>query len=211
MRMHLKRLTIRSNIVATIIIVATAGAVVLAELKAENYLWWATGSSDKAFLDTTWGMSPNEVERATRTPLTSADEFTEFFAQEVQLVNPTRIRVSEQKNVHKLWGHFTNVDFTFFDNMLCEYYIGLTVYNADTSIDEIRTSLVERFGEATQSKRNSEDTIESLEWDNDKQHTSFWAIRQDNGKSYHVGIRAKYLPIQEKISKTIGKEKKKYF
>jgi len=33
----------------------------------ENYLFWTTGTKEKAFLNTTWGMSKKEVKRSNRT------------------------------------------------------------------------------------------------------------------------------------------------
>jgi hypothetical protein len=64
------RCLLRILFVTCLIFITTIGGVLFVSyLKANNLLFFSTGTKEKAFLNTTWRMSPKEVERATGWPL----------------------------------------------------------------------------------------------------------------------------------------------
>src|SRR5438552_12302723 len=98
------------------------------------------GLKDKAFLNATWKMSPQEIERANETTLVPGanDIFSFLFAPEV--TNRKRFMEMDQKDA-SLWGHDAEINYLFFDNQLYEYNISLTAYDANNPYNEILATL----------------------------------------------------------------------
>ena len=84
------RCLLRILFVTCLIFITTIGGVLFVSyLKANNLLFFSTGTKEKAFLNTTWRMSPKEVERATGWPLFELLERDKHLSQiEHELFSP---------------------------------------------------------------------------------------------------------------------------
>jgi len=178
-------------------------------LKENHLLFYASGTSEKAFLNTTWKMSPKEIERANKSRLTkSTSIFLDLFAPSV--VNKQRFTEFFQENIG-LWGHSAKVNYFFFDNQLYEYYIWLENINPNSMHTTIFETLENRLGVGKEEEKKGTDFIHFFSWDTDKQHVEYWMGMSKGTESYYVGIRTSYKPFLAEIRKLIKEERKKYF
>ena len=127
-----------------------------------------------------------------------------------EVTDQKRFTAFVQKDVF-LWGHLTQVEYTFFDNMLYEYYVSLTAYEREKPNKEILETLRNQFGAGREVERKRADIIYSFGWDTEKQTVSYWMLRNEGGKTYHVGISAVYKPFYRQIEEIARNEKKEYF
>jgi hypothetical protein len=190
-------------------------------LKRENRLLYATGTRDKAFFNATWKMSRREVERANKTTLESyTDVFTLLDAPEV--MNRDRFTEYLQKGL-SLWGFDAEVHYSFFDNMLYEYYIAIKTYSPDKPYQEVVQSLQQQFGAGQPIPQNrgkfggepvTEDVVllSKLDCETPRQKLSCWMGRNGAKEGgYYVGFRATYKPFYAQIQDVAKSEKKSYF
>jgi len=121
-------------------------------LKNENLLIYATGTNEKAFLNSTWKMSPKEIERANKTNLSNSyNENSVFESIRIsfdfpQILNMNRYSHYIQKDVLLWEGYGVYVNYYFFDNMLFEYNIKLENYPFKQIPSDIILTLRSRFG-----------------------------------------------------------------
>jgi len=121
-------------------------------LKNEYLLIYATGTNEKAFLNSTWKMSPKEIERANKTNLLHNLKSDHYILSLIsildfpKILNGDRYSAWIQKNV-LLWGE-TNVVviYYFFDNMLLKYDIKLEDYYFEQIPSDIILTLRSTFG-----------------------------------------------------------------
>jgi hypothetical protein len=136
---------------------AGIGLVLFYYLQANNLLFFATGTKEKAFLNTTWSMSPNEIARATGLPLLlprneKVAELSRllFFPH---VMDKKRFQEMEQRDFH-LWGHTAEVTYYFFDHKLYEYLVSITSGTALLDSQKaIMTALEARAGVAQPDKK----------------------------------------------------------
>jgi hypothetical protein len=196
---------------AILVLIALPGALILNRyLAANNYLFYATGTNDKAFLNATWKMSQHEVERANHTSLVpNEDIWVQVDAPSV--LDLKRYKELLQKDV-MLWGHSSTITYSFFDNELYEYYISMTIYDADKAEAEVRTTLEQQFGKGETDPNKSVGLLVSLIWDTPKQKLAMWAGK-NNGENAgcYLGIKATYKASEKAIEDGIKAEKKAYF
>lgn len=90
--------------VVCLIIGASLGGIFFVNyLKMNNLLFFATGTKEKAFLNTTWRMSPKEVARATGLPLLEMTDNEREVRQDYRhlygphLMNKNRFQERKQK------------------------------------------------------------------------------------------------------------------
>jgi len=159
----------------------------------------------KAFLNATWKMTPQEIERANRASL-SESENPYFFPPEVK--NQDRRERLVQKDV-ALWGHKADVDYLFFDNMLYEYCATFTTYNKEKSNKEILETLRGQFGNEKEEPKRGADMIYSFVWDTETQTVSYWMGIYE--KTCYVGVKAVYKPFHIEIEEIAKKEEKHTF
>jgi hypothetical protein len=194
--------------IAAVIAFALIGGVILnAYLSNNNLLIYSTGTSDKAFLKATWKMSPREIERANNATLSNSDMLDPFTPE---VINQGRFKALVQKDVF-LWGHLTQVEYAFFDNMLYEYYISLDAYDLEKPHREILKTLHAQFGEGKEDEIKRADIIHSHDWETERQTISYWMGKSEGKKNYYVGIRARYKPFYKQIEEIAKIEKKGYF
>ena len=177
-------------------------------IKDENLLIYATGTNEKAFLNSTWLMSPNEIRRANNAYLEKPE--WELFFTEPDVVNPNRYSSFKQKDI-ELWGHSTEVEYSFFDKKLFQYYIGMKSYDADKDEKEVLAILNYRFGSQLKIEKKSKHLLKEYEWGYKNQSIRFWISKDSKDKNYHFGITVKYLPYYNEIKKISEAEKKNYF
>jgi len=119
-------------------------------LKNENLLIYSTGTNEKAFLNSTWKMSPKEIERANKTNLSYSYSDNDFLIKKFSgfpmILNMNRYSKYIQKDV-LLWGESDiYVSYHFFDNMLFEYHINLENYSFEQIPSDIILTLRSKFG-----------------------------------------------------------------
>jgi hypothetical protein len=186
------------------------GVLLNAYLKTENRFIFATGTSDKAFLNTTWKMSPHEVERANHAVLTPNEDLW-VAVDAPSVMDPKRYKELLQKDI-MLWGHSAQISYSFFDNKLFEYYVSLTIYDTDKSIPEIRATLEQQFGKGKVDIDKSANLVVNLTWNTSKQKIALWSGKNDGENAgYYLGIRSTFKPSTQEIDSVIKAEKKSYF
>ena len=176
-------------------------------LSNRHLFLYATGTSDKAFLNATWKMSPQEIERANKAVLSLSD-LPILFTPEV--IDQNRFKTLIQKDLF-LWGHTSQVHYEFFDNMLYEYRVSLTAFDLEKPHKEILEMLRAQFGQEKEAEKRRVDIIYSFEWATEKQEISYWMGHNEDGKSYYVFVKARYKPFYAYIEAIAKNEKKSYF
>jgi hypothetical protein len=198
-----------SLIILLIILIGVCGVLLNNYLSNNNLFFYAKGTKDKAFLNSTWKMTPKEIERANNTFLSeTTNVFSLLFAPEI--TNKKRFKELVQEDLY-LWGEKAKVKYEFFDNMLYEYYVSLTAYNLEKTHKEIFQTLRTKFGTNKEIKDKREDLIYYFEWESDKQKVSYWIGKNKEKDSYYVGIKALYQPFYRQIEELVKKEKQEYF
>jgi len=172
---------------------------------------YSTGTSEKAFLNSTWKMSAQEIERANRTQLGLIDNplWEELGAPAV--LDKKRYKELSQKDVF-LWGYPAKVTYEFFDDKLSGYYIGVTVYDSDKSFQEIYGTVTQQFGEGKLDPKPADNLIRNIDWETTNQKVSLWVTKKDEkDNSYYVGMRSSHKQFAQEIEDIVAAEKKKYF
>jgi hypothetical protein len=203
----MKRILIIVGLILLSTLIVICGMFLNTYLSNNNYLFYAKGIKDKAFLNATWKMSPHEIERANKTSLVKP-EWEIVFGPDV--TDQKRFTQLIQEKVF-LWGHSAKVTYNFFDNMLYEYFINLTTYNLEKPHKEILETLRKQFGGGKEDQDKTADDIHRLEWSTEKQDILYWMSKEDKKEEYGVGIRARYKPFYEQMEGIAKTEKKKYF
>lgn len=179
-------------------------------LAAENRLFYATGTNDKAFLNATWKMSPHEVERANHALLVPNEDVW-IIVDAPSVMDRSRYKELLQNDV-MLWGHSAKISYSFFDNRLVEYYVSLTLYETENGLAEIRNTLEQQFGKGKIDPSKTANLIINLAWDTPKQKLALWSGKNEGENSgYYLGIRATHKPSTKEIEEVIRAEKKTYF
>lgn len=196
------------GIAALTAVIAICGVLLNSYLSDNNLFIYATGTDDKAFLNATWKMSPRELERINNTTLSPADSILLLFTPEI--LNPDRFKALVQKDVF-LWGYRAKVQYTFFDNMLYEYYVPLTTSDPNKPHNEILETLRGQFGDGNKDDEKRADLVYNFKWETEKQTISYWMGKNEGQESYYIGIRAVHKPFYEQIEEVANNEKKRYF
>lgn len=205
---HMNRRLKRGGI-ALLVLLGILCLVALNSYLSNRHLFtYATGTKDKAFLNATWKMSPQEIERANSTVLSSPLGFPSPITADV--MDQKRFQVLLQKEFW-LWGHESQVEYQFFDSMLYEYCVLLTVFDIEKSHREIFEMLRSKFGKERDARAKGSDLLYDFEWETEKQAVSYWMGHNKGKESYYVGIRARYKPFYADIEKIGKDEKKSYF
>jgi len=203
----MKRKLKRAVIGAASLLIALCIVAVNSYLSNKHLFLYATGTKDKAFLNATWKMSPQEIERANKTVLSTSD-LPILITPEV--VDQSRFKTMIQKDL-LLWGHASQVHYEFFDNMPYEYRATLTAYDLEKPHKEILETLRTQFGKEKEVQKKRTDIVYSFEWATAKQDISYWMGHNEDGKSYYVFVKARYKPFYEHIEAIARSEKKSYF
>ena len=212
------RCLLRILFVTCLIIITTIGGVLLVSyLKANHLLFFSTGTKEKAFLNTTWRMSPKEVERATGWPLFELLERDKYLSQLMhELFSPpvmdkNRYQDLKQSNI-SLWGHDAEVEYSFFDHKLYEYFISMKSGSAlkDSGHKAILTALEARFGVAQPDRKEQRDIIYAYKWESSRERVTYW-MTQESDNAYVARIRVTHLPSMSEIEQIVKDEQRNYF
>lgn len=195
----------------------------------------SVATKEKAFLNSTWKMSPKEIERANKTYLKPINKGIYVFHD---IIDKDRFTVLEGKNI-SLWRRNAKIQYKFFDNKLYAYYIGIENYYLSKLPDEIVDSLRGRFGTEKEAmlcntpcvliqlNRKEEDILMditgkdliipeydiidiSYKWNTESQSINLYYSNSEEQR-YNVAINVEYLPFINQIKKISKKEKEKYF
>jgi len=110
------------GIAILILLIAVCFVIANKYLSSNHLLMYATGTNDKAFLNATWKMSPQEIVRANKMPLSMYENI--FLFSDVDVADRSRVKAFTQKDV-SLWGYTPQVVYMFFDNMLYSTFAGV--------------------------------------------------------------------------------------
>lgn len=194
-------------------------------------MFYATGTNDKALLNSTWEMSANEVERANH---------TEFMVTSESLICSAISYLGGYETVQKriecpedeiyLFGTKADVMYMFFDNKLFRYELSIPVFGYP-EVSKILKHMETRFG-AKYSENVAVNTGNEYaqnykrEWHTKKEKANFNLYFPRDSKfedndyvfesnkamdSARVFISVVYLPMMKKIEKAVEKEESSYF
>jgi hypothetical protein len=201
------------GITIVVVLVVIAASILNAHLRNTNRLFYATGTTDKAFLNTTWKMSPLEIERANHTTLSQYDDVFLLLGGSEIMDKKNKKRFTEyvQKDV-SLWGYPVELHYLFFDRLLYEYYISLTAYEPDRPMKDVVNTLQQQFGTGKpMPEMLGTNFISYFQWQTPKQKLYCWLGTKDEKGNYNVGIRVDYEPLVKRMDDIAKSEKKKYF
>lgn len=180
-------------------------------LKGTNRWPYATGGADKAFLNATWKMSPQEIERANKTHLGPPEESWWEELNAPSVIDKKRYRELVQADI-SLWGYSAKVTYQFFDDKLKGYSVGLTVYDPDRPFNEILATLNNKFGPGIADLAITDVISRTVDWDAAGQKVELWITKRDEkDKSYYLGMRSSYKPFTREIEDIVAKEKRHTF
>jgi hypothetical protein len=197
--------------IAVVVSLIAVSIVTVNNYLSDKHLFvYATGTNDKAFLSATWKMSPQEIERANKATLSDAPQWHLDPWSTPEVTNQSRFKILAQKDVF-LFGHTSEVEFTFFDNMLYKYEISFTAYDLEKPHKEILETLRKQFGESKEEREKHSNIIYSSVWDTEKQTVSYRMGYNEGKKTFFVHVCAQYKPFFRQIEDVAKNEKKTYF
>lgn len=192
---------LRTTIIIFLITIFIGGLFLVNNyLSANNLLFYSTGTSEKAFLDSTWEMSPREIERANNTVLKPPrfDFRGISYADDPypRVINMKRYKSLVQNGLD-LWSHSANVNYGFFDDKLFTYVVEISVYRDQVNqLNKIIISKIsEKYGQF-QKQENKTYYIQGT-WNKTPVKVYYWIYESENKFSAH--IRFDYTPIIEHI------------
>jgi hypothetical protein len=179
----------------------------------QKRLFWSTGTSEKAFLNATWEMSPQEISRANNAHLTVPELdilSIPFEGDDIpSVLNMKRYKTLEQKDL-TIWGETAVVDYGFFDDRLFTYTVFIEDYNLDELNENIVKEISKRYGQFIK-KDHANNYLFYGEWHSDKIAISTWLWKEKDQNYYKAGVQFNYKPFIEKIRQINLKEKEKLF
>lgn len=196
-----------------LIIILIAGLFLVDKyLSANNLLFYSTGTSEKAFLDSTWGMAPREIERANNTVLKPPRfDFTGMPYETdpyPRVINMKRYKSLVQNGLD-FWSHSANVKYGFFDDKLFTYVAEIIVYRDQVNQlnETIISKISEKYGQF-QKQENKTYYIQGA-WNKIPVKVYYWIYESEN--KYSVHIRFDYKPIIEDMGNISKSEQDKLF
>lgn len=106
----------------------------------------APAVSNKAFLNSQWGMSSAEVEIANATKLEPSQSQKKFFTPKEEIKDPSRYKTLEQSGFQFL-GRDATATYVFFDDKLFTYHVFIQDRDEHALDDAVRSYLVQTFGQ----------------------------------------------------------------
>lgn len=195
-------------------------------LRDNYFLIYSTGTSNKAFMNSTWQMSPKEIERANKTKLTniwqggtnytgdkkdlyfdiSARREKIFFPEVVyNLTDKRRLKTFSSSHTPYLWNIRTSVQYHFFDNKLLSYSLHFKEIRQQEE-KLILEHLRNQFGDYKYFKSiEYGERVKNYEWKNNIQ-----TIKLET-KNKYSNIKFTYNPIIDEIREIAEEEKKALF
>jgi len=167
-------------------------------------------SSEKAILNATWGMSPNEVEKANNAVLSRHELHNIFILVTPDVSEKNRFKFLVQKN-RFLFGREAEISYDFFDNKLYRYVVSLNINNKGKAENNILGVIRSKHGDGQKTKKTSDDELCSYKWITKKQIVSYSLYKNKKNEGYKVIIRAIFIPLDKEIKEIAKDEKASYF
>ncbi len=209
MKIELKRISV---IIFCILILLTI-IILNFYLKDSNRLFYSTGTDIKAFLNSTWEMSPNEINRVNETTLQKPNtSFIRFLpdAGIPHILKRDRYHTLEQIDIN-IWGNSAKVEYGFFDNKLFQYSLSVTAYSDDYNkiSNNIINQLENKYGKGKSIKHKY--FLVKLEWITDILKIEYWIYKNDKENKYSINVQYEYIPMLNKIGEISEREIEKIF
>ncbi len=196
----------------------------------EKYLFFATGSMEKAILNSTWLMSPKEVSRSNNARLKKEDidAWVQYLLYP-RILNVNRYAEYAQKDIW-LWGVESEIKYQFFDNKLFGFTlimnppVVLRKGEGNKLIKDygggVLDHLVELFtkkhgvpeeNNQTDRKSSHNRLIEEYKWLTSHYRVEIYLIKNDETDTASLTARVTYLPYYREIERTAGTEQSNYY
>ncbi len=187
-----------------------AGALYGNKFLARRALWpYSTGSREKAFLNSTWGMQPAEIERANSTKLQRSDEWAFLrILTYPTFLSKERYRSLAQSDMN-IWGHEARVEYGFFDDKLFTYTVLLEAYDLSQLKKEIQSQMAEKYGTVIDTTEDAH--LASGKWKQGDIRAAYWVTDNAGSKKLNCGILFDYMPMIRQIETASAQEKKRLF
>jgi hypothetical protein len=143
----INRKIVKLTISITIIVSSLLGLFYLNKhIKNENLLFYKTGSSKKAILNSTWNMSFKEVERVTEGKLKDGITLARVENGLKNLLNSKRFDTKTVESMN-LWSYDAKVNYDFFDNRLFRVRLLGEIFNPKEFDNIVIKNLGQSYGE----------------------------------------------------------------
>ena len=184
-----------------IVLLVLLGAVALLMLhpfKGAPILPFVQSPPRKAFMNTDWGMSRQEVEAALQSSLEPIQSSRQFYTPKEGIQDKTRYQALQQSNVSFL-GRLANVIYVFFDNRLYSYHVFVKDRDMEKLDKEMKAYLVKEFGTGYLFVHEEEPL--SMLWHGKFLIVNYWLLNDDMGLSpkYEAGFGVVNVLLEEKI------------
>lgn len=163
-------------------------------------------SKERALLNVSWRMSPDEVEQSNHTKLLDFELKNYLFIPHV--ADQNRFKFFSQKNI-LLFENNADIDYVFFDNQLYRYDISFSEITINAA-SEIFRLLIAKYGNGKELPQRVVTEIQRHEWETDRLDVIFLLIKKTD-KTFELGISIIYLPLAKEIEEIAQKEKENYF
>lgn len=179
-------------------------------LRENNLLFYSIDTKERAFINTTWEMSPHEVQKANNVNLTPAPDQDKY--EYPRVINMERYKLLDQTKHITLWSFETKVEYAFFDEKLFECTMLLEGHDLNKMHKKITSALTEEYGDGV--AEDNKIYLHSMHWETTSVRVRYWLLEKEdkgNVKLFLAGVRISYKPMHEIISKISLKEHKKLF
>jgi hypothetical protein len=196
--MNIKRKLIKTG-GGLILIIACALSIskLNSYLQEESLFMCAKGSDTKAFINSTWGMSIKEVERANGCKLNKdVSQIAFVFDNFEMLLGTGRIKSKESCKIN-IWGVNREVDYDFFDNQLFRVKIYDDILDKALIDSMVVASLEVKYG--TIQRKNIEEYSGKFETDEVEVEYGQYEYNKDNKNLIRLVIKITYKPILNKM------------
>lgn len=202
-------LDLKTKKILSLAIIVIAVAIGLSYLSVYSFKHY-TGITEKALLNSRWGMSPSDIEHANHTLLETDELRGLSLLFEPPVLDQNRFKFLKSSDTN-LFGKQTTAYYTFFDDQLYRYIVIINISNKQLADDEILPLLISKYGKAKASQINGDDEIEKYEWITKDQEISYSLYYKKTENKYEAVIRVKYIPIYNEINDIVKIERKSYF
>jgi len=189
----------------------------------------SAATKDKAFLNSTWKMSPNEIQKATGLKLIEVNNKFLLDNDLPDIFDTSRFKRMKHSDPIELYGIDTHVTFYFFDNKLFQYNIYADDFHETSIYDIFYNNVQAKFGDAL--KTEAKKFTININWKSNNQNVRYIFPRtgqtdfeiannmivdtknplSSNMIEGFLDITFEYLPFIVEINKISKGEKEEYF
>ena len=168
---------------ALIFLLVLSGAAAFLSMRAMNAPTPAPAIAEDrhAFRNTTWGMSPSEVEKAVATSLTPVTNSRQFYRPSE---DDKSVYVAYEQQGVSFLRREADVTYTFRDSHLLSYHVFISDADGDKLDADMRRYLTRTFGD--KGSDQEEDTSLKLVWQFKDRFVNYWFMPEE------LSMRPKY-------------------